>query len=403
MENKNNPTVMEVSPEELKKIIAMISGEEAPPKEIINKFEYQEEVSVVDSIKLLKPNEIKEYLDQYVIGQEEAKKTLSVAVYNHYKMIKNNARAHDIEIGKSNILMLGETGCGKTLLMKTIAKLLNVPFYIANATSLTESGYVGDDVESVIVGLLRDANYDIERTQYGICVIDEIDKIAKKGAGPSLGSGRDVSGEGVQQGLLKMVEGNVVGVPPFGGRKHPEQQLLYVDTTNILFVVTGAFVGIEDIVKRRLGGAKIGFNTSTNKSGLSDEDYINYVTPQDLKAYGMIPEFVGRFPVITNVNKLTAEDLVRILKEPNDALIKQYQELFKADDCVLTFDNDALKLIADATLQLETGARGLRNIVESIMIDYMYDVPSSGVKKLKITKAKVIEKLDKRCKYKLTA
>lgn len=388
--------ITNVTPQELQGLLSLLKG--YMPE---NNEEKEEEVSNVNGINLLKPNEIKEYLDKYVIGQDEAKKTLSVAVYNHYKMIVNNSREHEVEIGKSNVLMLGETGCGKTLLVKTIAKLLNVPFYIANATSLTESGYVGDDVESVIVGLLRDANYDVSRAQYGICVIDEIDKIAKKGHGASLSTSRDVSGEGVQQGLLKMVEGSVVGVPPYGGRKHPEQQLIYVDTSNILFVVTGAFVGIDDVVKRRLGGAKIGFTTQASDIKTND-DYINYVTPQDLKSYGMIPEFVGRFPVITNVNKLTKEDLVRILTEPNDALIKQYQELFRADDCVLTFDKDALELIADATLQLETGARGLRNIVESVMLDFMYEVPAKGTKKLRITKARVQEKLDKKCKYRLS-
>jgi len=356
----------------------------------------KEKEKVETTVNLLKPNQIKEYLDKYVIGQEEAKKTLSVAVYNHYKSIIYNS-THKEKINKSNVLLLGETGCGKTFLMRTIAKILNVPFYIANATSITESGYVGDDVESVLVGLLRDANYDVERAQTGICVIDEIDKIAKKGANTSIT--RDVSGEGVQQGLLKMVEGNVIGVPPFGGRKHPEQPLIYIDTTNILFVVTGAFVGIDDIVKRRLGSTKIGFG-SNNKTIENVDAYEDYVTPQDLKTFGLIPEFVGRFPIITNVNKLTKEDLIRILVEPKDCIIKQYQHLMSFDNCNLSFEKSALEKIAETALALETGARGLRNILETIMTDYMYNVPANGIKTLKITEKDVIEKLGKKCKYK---
>lgn len=349
------------------------------------------------TIKLRRPDEIKAYLDQYVIGQDEAKKTLSVAVYNHYKMVKHNLEHPEDQIGKSNILMLGETGSGKTLIAKTIAKLLDVPFYIANATSITESGYVGDDVESVLVGLLRDADYDIFKAQIGICVIDEIDKIAKAGANTSIT--RDVSGVGVQQALLKMVEGNIVGVPPFGGRKHPEQKLLYIDTSNILFIVTGAFVGIEDIVKKRLGSHKIGFDTG-NKKTEEIKEYVDYVTPQDIKTFGMIPEFVGRFPIITNVNKLTREDFVRILTEPKDSLVKQYQTLLAEDGCSLTFTKKALEKIADTAINLGTGARGLRNIVETVMMDYMYDVPKSKTTKLSITDDIVTEKLSTKCKYK---
>lgn len=359
-----------------------------------------EETEQKDEFVLLKPYQIKEYLDQYVVGQEEAKKVLSVAVYNHYKMVlyNQNVTEKDEPLGKSNIILLGETGSGKTLLVKTIAKLLNVPCYIGNATSITESGYVGDDVESLLVGLLRECDYDIEKAEHGIVFIDEIDKIAKKGAGVSIT--RDVSGEGVQQALLKMVEGNVVGVPPFGGRKHPEQPLMYVDTTNILFIGSGAFVGVSDIVKRRLGSTKIGFNTDKKSQIDKDKDYIDYVTPQDLKDFGFIPEFVGRFPVIANINKLTEEDLIRILTEPKDSLVSQYQKLLFFDGCELTYQKEALRVIAKTALGLKTGARGLRNIMETVMMDYMYDVPKNNTKKLVITKDNVIEKLTKKCKYK---
>lgn len=356
------------------------------------------EETQAEPIRLYRPDEIKAYLDQYVIGQDEAKRVLSVAVYNHFKMIGFNEAYGENALGKSNIILLGETGCGKTLLVKTIARLLNVPCYIGNATSITESGYVGDDIESLLVGLLRECDYDIERAEKGIVFIDEIDKIAKKGAGVSIT--RDVSGEGVQQGLLKMVEGNVVGVPPFGGRKHPEQPLMYVDTTNILFIGSGAFVGIGDIVKKRLGSSKIGFETSQTKKIETDKDYIDYVTPQDLKEFGFIPEFVGRFPIITNVNKLTEDDLVRILKEPKDSMVYQYKTLMLMDKCELEFDEGALRRIAKTALALKTGARGIRNVMETVMVDYMYDVPMKGIKKLTITEDDVIEKLSKRCKYK---
>lgn len=352
---------------------------------------------VNNEITLLKPNEIKEYLDEYVIGQEEAKKVLSVAIYNHYKMIAYN-ETHEEKLGKSNILVLGETGSGKTLLVKTIAKLLNVPCYIGSATSITEAGYVGDDIESLLVGLLRECDYDIEAAERGIVFIDEIDKIAKKGASTSIT--RDVSGEGVQQGLLKIVEGNVIGVPPFGGRKHPEQPLLYIDTTNILFIGSGAFVGIEDIVKKRLGSGRIGFNNAETQKIDNGKEPIDYVTPQDIKDFGFIPEFVGRFPVITNVTKLNEEQMVRILTEPKDSLVGQYKTLMEIDGCSLSFSKDALSRIAKTALSLKTGARGLRNIMETVMIDYMYEVPINNTKTLTITEEDVQEKLSKKGKYK---
>ena len=351
-----------------------------------------------------RPHEIKAYLDEYIIGQDEAKRVLSVAIYNHYKKIFVNKQEDNIEndniLDKSNILLAGSTGCGKTLIVKTIAKLLGVPCYIGNATSITESGYVGDDVESLLVGLLRECDYDIEAAEMGIVFIDEIDKIAKKGANVSIT--RDVSGEGVQQALLKMVEGNVVGVPPQGGRKHPEQPLLYIDTTNILFIASGAFPGIEDIIRKRLGGTKIGFNVDNNRVD-KDDELIKYSTPQDFKTFGLIPEFIGRFPVLTHVNELTVDDLTRILTEPKNSLVNQYIELFKMDGCKLTFCKEALEEIAKYANELKVGARGLRNIMETIMMDFMFDIPKQGKKTLKITKEVVISKINDKCRYKLIA
>lgn len=322
----------------------------------------------------MRPDQIKAYLDKYIIGQEEAKKTLSVAVYNHYKRIlhKDDPQCKT-KLEKSNILMLGPTGCGKTACLKTIAQMLGVPFYMGSATSLTASGYVGDDIESLISGLLMNCNFNVAQAENGIIFIDEVDKIAKKSAGVSIT--RDVSGECVQQGLLKMVEGHRVGVPPFGGRKHPEQPLLYVDTTNILFVVSGAFVGLEDIVARRLGceNGKIGFQSTDRKE--SGESLLSEVNSEDLREFGLIPEFVGRFPVITNVEKLSVDALKDILTKPKNSIVSQYTEMLRQDGVELKFSAEAIDVIARRAAELGTGARGLRSIVEKGMRDLMFMAP----------------------------
>ena len=349
---------------------------------------------------LMTPMEIKQHLDQYVIGQDEAKKVLSVAVYNHYKKIFNNkTQLTDVQMDKSNIFLIGDTGCGKTLLAKTIANLLNVPCYIQDCTKITQAGYVGSDVEDCLVGLLRMCNYDVERAQMGIVVLDEIDKVAKRDAGPSIT--RDVQGEGVQQSLLKMVEGDLVGVPPCGGRKHPEQSLIYVDTSNILFIASGAFVGIDELINKRMGGRKIGFNANQCVKEEKYEDIKSYTTTQDLRDFGMIPEFVGRFPIITNVQPLDEEALVKILNEPKNSIIKQYTTLMELDNAELTFTEDALKKIANLTHKLGTGARGLRNIVETIMTDIMYETPSKTNTSSKRIKIKIDEKyVEEKTKFK---
>lgn len=346
------------------------------------------------------PAAIKNFLDQYVIGQEDAKRILSVAVYNHYKKVLYNAANEDFELDKSNIILLGDTGSGKTLLVKTIAKMLDVPCYIQDCTKITESGYVGSDVEECIVGLLRASNYDIERTQCGIVMLDEGDKIAVKGAGPSIT--RDVSGEGVQQSLLKIVEGDLVGVPPMGGRKHPEQPLIYVDTSNILFILSGAFVGLDRIVEKRIGMNRIGFNTEERNNLINDDNVNSFVTPQDIRDFGLIPELVGRFPIITYTNKLTEENLYSILKEPKNSIVKQFVELLKMDNTNLVFEDDALRYVAKMALELGNGARGLRNLLETVLADIMFDAPNntgkSNVVEFRITEDMVREKIETRYK-----
>lgn len=342
---------------------------------------------------LPKPREIKDFLDQYVIGQDSAKRYLSVSVYNHYKRILQKVMKDDVEIEKSNIIMVGATGTGKTLLARTIAKMLKVPFTIVDATVLTEAGYVGEDIESILTRLLQVADYDVAAAERGIVFIDEIDKIARKSDNPSIT--RDVSGEGVQQGLLKLLEGAVINVPPQGGRKHPEQRMIAIDTKNILFVCGGAFDGIEKRIAQRLNTRVVGYSANSNSAKIDRKNLLQYITPTDLKSFGLIPEIIGRLPILTYLEPLNRDALLRILTEPKNSIIKQYEKLFSIDGVKLTFDNSAFEYIVDKAIEFKLGARGLRSIVESIMIDSMFNAPSDKIKQIHIDREFVVSNFEK--------
>ncbi len=346
-----------------------------------------------EELNLLKPREIKEFIDQYVVGQDHAKKVLSVAVYNHYKRLQQPELNDDVDIEKSNIIIVGETGTGKTLLAKTIAKMLHVPFTIVDATVLTEAGYVGEDIESLLTRLLQAADYDVEAAERGIVFIDEIDKIARKGDNPSIT--RDVSGEGVQQGLLKLLEGSTVNVPPQGGRKHPDQKMIPVNTKNILFICGGAFEGIDRVIARRMNTKVVGYGMQKKRDSIDKENFLQYIIPEDIRRFGLIPEIVGRLPVLTHLNPLDKETLKMILSQPKNAITKQYQKLFEMDGIKLTFTEDALDFVVDKAVEFKLGARGLRSICENIMLEAMYELPSKKVKTIKIDRKYAEDKFEK--------